>query len=44
VATALLESKLHDAPAATNRSDVFWQTTITDRNLSSITQAGLVNN
>jgi MFS family permease len=24
--------------------DVFWRTTVTDRNLSSVTQAGLVNN
>jgi MFS family permease len=40
-----LESNLRgtstDAPAA---RDVFWRTTLTDRNLSSISQAGLVNN
>ena len=30
-----------DAPGA---RDVFWRTTFTDRNLSSISQAGLVNN
>ncbi len=40
-----LESKLRtastNAPAA---RDVFWRTTWTDRNLSSISQAGLVNN
>jgi MFS family permease len=30
-----------DAPSA---RDVFWRTTLTDRNLSSISQAGLVNN
>ena len=27
-----------------SRRDVFWRTTVTDRNLSSITQVGLVNN
>jgi MFS family permease len=30
-----------DLPSAT---DVFWRTTVTDRNLSTISQAGLVNN
>ena len=40
-----LESKLagraHDVPTA---RDVFWQTTLDDRNLSAVSQAGLVNN
>jgi MFS family permease len=27
-----------------NARDVFWRTTLTDRNLSTVTQAGLVNN
>lgn len=31
------------APAPSQR-DIFWRTTLTDRNLSSICQAGLVNN
>jgi MFS family permease len=30
-----------DAP---RQSDIFWRTTLKDRNLSSVTQAGLVNN
>jgi len=40
-----LESTLHHA-ASTPMSarDVFWKTTLTDRNLSSVSQAGLVNN
>jgi MFS family permease len=40
-----LESKLQNA-ASTPMSarDVFWRTTLTDRNLSSVSQAGLVNN
>jgi MFS family permease len=39
------ESSLHGAPerVATSR-DVFWKTSWTDRNLSSVSQAGLVNN
>jgi MFS family permease len=39
------ESSLHGAPerVATSR-DVFWNTSWTDRNLSSVSQAGLVNN
>jgi MFS family permease len=32
------------AEALPSRREVFWRTTIADRNLSSITQAGLVNN
>lgn len=40
-----LESSLHRAPAqAVTPREVFWRTTWTDRNLSSISQAGLVNN
>ena len=40
-----LESSLHRASAhAVSPRDVFWRTTWTDRNLSSISQAGLVNN
>ncbi len=39
------ESSLHGMPerVATSR-DVFWNTSWTDRNLSSVSQAGLVNN
>jgi len=39
------ESSRHSAPerVATSR-DVFWNTSWTDRNLSSVSQAGLVNN
>lgn len=32
------------SPVTTKTDDVFWKTTIHDRNLSSVTQAGLVNN
>ena len=40
-----LESSLQGASAhPVSRLDVFWRTTLTDRNLSSISQAGLVNN
>ena len=41
------ESKLHGelSPAATpTQREIFWRTTLTDRNLSSVSQAGLVNN
>lgn len=42
---AALESSLHAAPAGTlSFRDVFWKTTLRDRNLSSVTQAGFVNN
>src|SRR5205807_8657934 len=34
----------HAADAAMSPRDVFWRTTLRDRNLSSISQAGLVNN
>jgi MFS family permease len=40
-----LESALHTAPSIPmSAHDVFWKTTLTDRNLSSVSQAGLVNN
>jgi MFS family permease len=40
-----LESTLHNAPSVPmSACDVFWKTTLTDRNLSSVSQAGLVNN
>jgi MFS family permease len=42
-----LESKMHSAPfpaAAPSQREIFWLTTWRDRNLSSISQAGLVNN
>jgi MFS family permease len=40
-----LESNLRGmSPEALTPRDVFWKTTLTDRNLSSISQAGLVNN
>jgi MFS family permease len=40
-----LESTLHNAPSVPmSARDVFWKTTLTDRNLSSVSQAGLVNN
>ena len=40
-----LESSLHCASTlAVSPREVFWRTTWTDRNLSSISQAGLVNN
>jgi MFS family permease len=40
-----LESTLHDRPSIPmSARDVFWKTTLTDRNLSSVSQAGLVNN
>src|SRR5258708_15977588 len=32
------------AEALPSRREVFWRTTIADRNLSSVTQAGFVNN
>lgn len=41
------ESKLHgDSPAAVipTQREVFWRTTLLDKNLSSVSQAGLVNN
>jgi MFS family permease len=39
------ESNFHHASAQVVRPrEIFWRTTLTDRNLSSISQAGLVNN
>jgi MFS family permease len=41
------ESKLHGdlAPSGMpSQRDVFWRTTLLDRNLSAVTQAGLINN
>jgi len=38
-----LESKLHSGDSLTQR-EIFWKTTLLDKNLSSISQAGLVNN
>jgi MFS family permease len=44
-AHVLLESRQHTpSPDAPGAREVFWRTTFTDRNLSSISQAGLVNN
>jgi MFS family permease len=40
-----LESALDNAPSIPmSARDVFWKTTLTDRNLSAVSQAGLVNN
>ena len=40
-----LESTLHNGPSIPmSARDIFWKTTLTDRNLSSVSQAGLVNN
>lgn len=42
-----VESKLHGAPPAAGlptQREVFWRTTLFDKNLSSVSQAGLVNN
>lgn len=44
---AAAESSLHDvlpAAGAPTQREVFWRTTLLDQNLSSVTQAGLVNN
>ena len=44
---ALHEANLQPADAAKGsltQREVFWRTTLTDRNLSSVSQAGLVNN
>jgi len=44
---AAVESKLHgDLPPedVPTQRDVFWRTSVLDKNLSSVTQAGLVNN
>ena len=42
-----VESKLHAPPLfadTPSQREVFWRTTLLDRNLSSVSQAGLVNN
>jgi MFS family permease len=40
-----VEARLRGSPGETvTPSDVFWRTSLTDRNLSTISQAGLVNN
>jgi MFS family permease len=39
-----LESQRYHPVRTAGSSDVFWRTTVSDRNLSSVTQAGLVNN
>jgi MFS family permease len=41
---AALESAQHRDSHDGAPTDVFWRTTVNDRNLSSVTQAGLVNN
>lgn len=41
---AALESTASGAGSSRTPRDVFWRTTVGDRNLSSATQAGLVNN
>lgn len=42
---AALESSLRNAPATNLKlNEVFWKTTLRDRNLSSVSQAGFVNN
>jgi len=44
---ATAEAKLHsplDAEAMPTQREVFWRTTLLDKNLSSVSQAGLVNN
>jgi MFS family permease len=41
---ALESTRRAPAQSALTPRDVFWQTTLTDRNLSSVSQAGLVNN
>jgi MFS family permease len=39
------EARNQDPRAATlNAREIFWRTTLTDRNLSSVSQAGMVNN
>jgi MFS family permease len=44
-AHVVLESSLHTASAqVVSPREVFWRTSLTDRSLSSISQAGLVNN
>ena len=43
----VVESKLHDqlpTESVPTQREVFWRTTLLDKNLSSVSQAGLVNN
>ena len=44
VAAEAAQSTANSAERVPSRREVFWRTTIADRNLSSVTQAGLVNN
>jgi len=44
VAAETAQSAALSAEVLPSRREVFWRTTIADRNLSSVTQAGLVNN
>jgi len=41
-----VEAQVHGAPATVmpTQKEIFWRTTLLDRNLSSVSQAGLVNN
>ncbi len=44
---AVAESRLHDAlvtASTPSQREIFWRTTLRDKNLSSVSQAGLVNN
>jgi len=44
---ATLEAELSEVPdseAALSQKEIFWRTSVSDRNLSSVSQAGLVNN
>jgi MFS family permease len=38
------ESAMRETERLPSQREVFWRTTLTDRNLSSVTQAGMVNN
>jgi MFS family permease len=38
------EVKLHSAASEMTQREIFWRTSLSDRNLSSVSQAGLVNN
>jgi len=38
------ESAMRETERVPSQREVFWRTTLTDRNLSSVTQAGMVNN
>src|SRR5262249_51920565 len=41
---ARAEATQHAAPPTVGARDIFWRTTLRDRDLSSVSQAGLVNN